>query len=238
LTFAFVNAEEAKYWVDDYYETFRRECVPIGRSVNPNVAMLTGFMCHENSETATARGDDGAQFFAYGLAHYWRDGIHFPGRHNLWREFKERALSIRETAEKDRKKAGMGGIGSPEQLIENFRTLEEAGVDQLILLHQSGNYQHDYICKSLRLFGARVLPQFKERDETREREKRDSLAPHVAAALKRIPPLEPMQDVPAVEAYPLHWQRKAADLSGLAPDRRPGMSAFWQLQVGGGGRKK
>jgi len=54
LTFAFANPDEARFWVEDYYDTFKRECTPIGRSVNPNVAMLTGFMCHEDSAVAVA----------------------------------------------------------------------------------------------------------------------------------------------------------------------------------------
>jgi len=56
LTFAFVDPSEAKYWVEEYYTTFKNECEPIGRSVNPNVAMVTGFMCHEDSEEALRRG--------------------------------------------------------------------------------------------------------------------------------------------------------------------------------------
>ena len=39
LTFAFIDPVEAKYWVDEYYETFKNECTPIGRVVNPNIAM-------------------------------------------------------------------------------------------------------------------------------------------------------------------------------------------------------
>ena len=56
LTFAFIDPAEAKYWVDEYYTTFKNECAPIGRAVNPNIAMVTGFMCHEDSETAVAPG--------------------------------------------------------------------------------------------------------------------------------------------------------------------------------------
>src|SRR5205814_4056105 len=44
LTFAFMDAAEARYWVDEYYQIFKTECRPIGRAVNPNVAMLTNFM--------------------------------------------------------------------------------------------------------------------------------------------------------------------------------------------------
>src|SRR5437763_1602307 len=55
LTFAFVDPADARYWVDEYYDTFKRECTPIGRAVNPNIAMVTSFMCHENPEVAVAR---------------------------------------------------------------------------------------------------------------------------------------------------------------------------------------
>src|SRR5437016_2428675 len=54
LTFAFIDPSEARHWVADYYETFKRECVPIGHAVNPNIAMVTGFSCH--ADAAEARG--------------------------------------------------------------------------------------------------------------------------------------------------------------------------------------
>jgi len=238
LTFAFVNAEEAKFWVDEYYESFKRECTPIGQSVNPNVAMLTGFMCNMDNETAIKRGYEGSQFFAFGLGHYWRDGIHIPGRTNLWSDFKQRPKSFVESMERQRKKAGMGGIGSPKNIIENFCTLENAGVDQLILLQQSGNYRHEYICESLELFADQVLPQFKEREAKREQIKRDELAQFIDDANSRVQTLENIKEVPPVEAYPLMWERESTENPQQAPDRRPGMTAFWQMQVGGKRSKK
>src|SRR5439155_1182851 len=33
LTFAFVDVSEAKHWVADYYDTFKRECTPIAQAV-------------------------------------------------------------------------------------------------------------------------------------------------------------------------------------------------------------
>jgi len=233
LTFAFVNAEEAKFWVDEYYETFKNNCKPIGQSINPNVAMLTGFMCDQDNETAIQRGMEGAQFFAHGLGHYWRDGTHVPGRTNLWNDFKEQPTSVVEKMERERKKAGMRGIGDPKHLIENFRALEDAGVDQLILLQQSGNYHHEHICKSLELFGTEVLPQFKEREVIHEKVKHEELASFIANALNNVQKPEPMNDVPPVEAYPVMWNSMSTDNSQSVPDRRPGLSAFWQMQVGG-----
>jgi alkanesulfonate monooxygenase SsuD/methylene tetrahydromethanopterin reductase-like flavin-dependent oxidoreductase (luciferase family) len=231
LTFAFNDSREARFWVEDYYRTFRTECTPIGRAVNPNVAMLTGFMCHPDPAVARARGTEGAQFFAYGLGHYWRDGVHRPGRTDLWREF-ERPAAGADAVSRERSKAGMGGIGTPAELIENFRAYEEAGVDQLILLQQCGNYRQEHVRESLELFAAEVLPQFKARDPERESRKRGELAPSVAAALDRLPPLDAPAEPPEVTAYPRHWAE--ADGAGdLAPDRRPGMAALWQKQVGG-----
>ena len=238
LTFAFVNAEEAKFWVDEYYETFKKNCKPIGQSVNPNVAMLTGFMCDQDNETAIQRGMEGAQFFAHGLGHYWRDGTHVPGRTNLWSDFKEQPTSVVEKMERERKKAGMRGIGNPKNLIENFRALEDAGVDQLILLQQSGNYSHEHICKSLELFANEVLPQFKERETIREKVKDKELEPFIVSAMDNVQKPEQMNDVLPVEAYPLMWNSMSTENPQSVPDRRPGLSAFWQMQVGGKRSKK
>jgi alkanesulfonate monooxygenase SsuD/methylene tetrahydromethanopterin reductase-like flavin-dependent oxidoreductase (luciferase family) len=233
LTFAFTDAREAGFWVEEYYETFKTECTPIGRAVNPNIAMLTGFMCHRDPEVARARGVEGAQFFAHGLGHYWRDGTHVPGRFELWKEFKRQPASTQEAAQRERQKAGMGGIGSPAELTENFRAYEEAGVDQLILLHQCGKYRQEHVCESLELFAAEVLPQFKERDIERERRKQRELEPDIAAAMKRMPPLETPAEIPGVTAYPRLWALTGGGTGQLVPDRRPGMAALWQVQVGG-----
>jgi alkanesulfonate monooxygenase SsuD/methylene tetrahydromethanopterin reductase-like flavin-dependent oxidoreductase (luciferase family) len=238
LTFAFVNAQEAKFWVEEYYETFKNNCQPIGQAVNPNVAMLTGFMCHKDHEKALELGQEGAQFFAFGLGHYWRDGVHIPGRSDLWSEFRKKPETSVQKMERERKKAGMRGIGDPKQLIENFRTLEEAGVDQLILLQQCGNYRHEDICASLELFAKEVQPQFKEREIKRQQKKREELARVVEHAQSKIQQPEPMQEIPPVEAYPLIWDRMSAENAPGVPDRRPGMTALWQMQVGGKRSKK
>ncbi len=233
LTFAFTDAREARFWVEEYYDTFRTECMPIGRTVNPNVAVLNGFMCHRDPDIARARGVEGAQFFAYGLGHYWRDGVHLPGTFDLWQAFKRQPRSATDAVQRERKKAGMGGIGSPAELIENFQAYEEAGVDQRILLQQCGNYRQDHVLESLELFAAEVLPPFKAREAERARQKQRELAPYVAAAMQRIPSLDAPTEVPEVPAYPRLWAAQAAEAQDQAPDRRPGMAALWQMQVGG-----
>ncbi|HZP43353.1 MAG TPA: LLM class flavin-dependent oxidoreductase [Candidatus Binatia bacterium] len=210
LTFAFVDPSEARYWVDEYYETFARECTPIGRAVNPNVAMVTGFMCHEDSETAVRQGLEGFKFFGFALAHYYITGTHYPGRLDVWEEFKKAPpFPLMPT----------GGIGNPDEVRKNLETFEEVGVDQVIFIQQGGNNRHEDICSSLELFAARVLPDFKARHEVRERRKQEQLAPHVERALAKLPPLEPVVDVPPVESYPVLMQKLGVDLSQLTQGR-------------------
>jgi hypothetical protein len=89
--------------------------------------------------------------------------------------------------------------------------MEEAGVDQLILLQQCGAYRHEHICESLELFAQEVLPQFKEREAIKEKLKREALAPFIEKAQSNITPLEFMKEIPAVEAYPIMWNNKEAE---------------------------
>ena len=223
LTFSFMDHREAAFWVEEYYDVFRRACVPIGRAVNPNVAMLSGFMLDRDGDQARRRGERGLKFFAYGLTHYFRTGVHEPGFTNLWDKF---------LTEDDFPMAGLGGVGSPEEVGQVFSALEEAGVDQLILLQQAAGYRHDDICASLRLFGDSLLPGFIARHAAREARKQAELAPYIAQAMERADPFEPGVRT-ALEAYPLMLERAARCDEGGATRRSIGADALWQLHVGG-----
>ena len=203
LSFAFIEPEAAREWVDDYYETIcSDECVPAGFAVNPQVAVVTPFMCHEDEGTAIERGLDGGHFFGYSLGHYYVYGQHTPGRTNVWDEFEERRslfgfdrrIASREGEElaarvmEERMGALRGSIGTPDQIREFLRGYEEVGVDQVIFVSQAGKNRHEHICESLELFGREVLPEFKERHEARERAKMERLAPAIEAALARRAP--------------------------------------------------
>jgi alkanesulfonate monooxygenase SsuD/methylene tetrahydromethanopterin reductase-like flavin-dependent oxidoreductase (luciferase family) len=198
LTFAFIDPEEAKYWVEEYYTTFKNECEPIGRAVNPNVAMVTGFMCHEDSDEAIARGLEGFQFFGYALAHYYVTGTHIPGRFNIWEDFKKRGPQW---------SGPTGGIGNPAQVREQMERFEKTGVDQVIFIQQGGRNRHDHICEALELFAATVQPAFKERHPEHVRRKAEELAPYIERAQGLIPPLDEAQAVEPVDSYPVLIQK-------------------------------
>jgi alkanesulfonate monooxygenase SsuD/methylene tetrahydromethanopterin reductase-like flavin-dependent oxidoreductase (luciferase family) len=90
LAFSFVDPDEAKSWVDVYYDIIRsEECVPLGHTVNANIALVTGFSLHEDRAEAIRRGQEGFEFFGYALnALVAHDQV--PGRTDLWGEFQAR----------------------------------------------------------------------------------------------------------------------------------------------------
>ncbi len=203
LSFAFVEPEAAKEWVDSYYELITSDrCVPAGFAVNPNVAVVLAMMCHRDEATAIERGIDGAHFFGFSLAYYYAFGEHRPGRSNLWREFEDRRAEVgfaREIVTPDDGPLGVrllqeglgslrGAIGTPDQVADLIERYEASGVDQVIFVSQAGANRHDHICESLELFAADVLPRFAERAPEREREKNERLAGAVERALQRRAP--------------------------------------------------
>lgn len=228
LTFAFVSPDEARYWVDEYREIFSTDCRPIGRAVNPSVAVLSGFHCHRDGDRARAVGEPALRFFAYGLSHYFRTGTHVPGSTDVWAEFER---SPRAPI------AGMGGIGSPEEVRRHFRALERAGVDQVILLQQAGTIPHEQICESLELFGREILPEFLDRHEEQAGPRERELEPHVARALGRLDALEEPAGLEPIDSYARVLEKQVAPASsGVSADRGLGATALWRLQVGGARR--
>ena len=203
LTFSFIEAAEAKSWVDDYYATIAsEECVPGGFAVNPNVAIVLPMMCHEDEQTAIDRGIDGAHFFGYSLGHYYVFGQHRPGRTNVWDEFEERrelfgfsrpiAAQTGRTLGAQLFEQGLGAlrgaIGTPAQLRELLHAYEAAGVDQVIFVSQAGRNRHEHICESLELFAREVMPELAENEDEREKAKLERLGPAMEAALARRDP--------------------------------------------------
>jgi alkanesulfonate monooxygenase SsuD/methylene tetrahydromethanopterin reductase-like flavin-dependent oxidoreductase (luciferase family) len=197
LTFSFLDPDQAAKWVEEYYGIIKSdECVPIGHRVNPNIAIVTGMSCHPDEQEAIRRGLDGFRFFGYSLGYYALFGEHRPGRADLW----ERFLQVKDQLPDN---AGRGGIGTPEQLRAHLARYERAGIDQVMFIQQSGDNRHEHICESLEVFAERVMPEFKERDEVREAEKRRELAPYVEAGLARKPKTSPLDDaqIPSIEAF-------------------------------------
>ena len=177
--------------------------MPIGHTVNANVAMVTGFSCHEDRDEARRRGAEGFQFFGYSLGHYYVYGHHQPGVTDVWQRF--------EAAKDKLPPVGQGsGIGTPAELTEHLRAYQDAGVDQVVFIQQGGRNKHEHICDSLNLFAAKVMPALKADQAARDAKKQAELAPFIEAALKRKKRMAPVP------------RRRGADGLGLWPHHRAG----------------
>ena len=203
LTFAFIEPEQAKEWVDEYYGLIQSdECVPAGFAVNPNFAIVLPMMLHKDEATAIERGIDGAHFFGFSLAHYYVFGDHRPGITNVWDEFQAKRADYgftREIINADDGPLGVkileqgfgslrGAIGTPEQVTDLVERYRQAGVDQVIFVLQCGANQHEHVCESIELFGKKVLPNFTSGRDQHEADKRERLAEACERALARRAP--------------------------------------------------
>jgi len=208
LAFSFIDEAEARTWSRIYYDIIKSDqCVPLGHSVNANIAMVSAFSLHADAAEAARRGQEGFAFFRYAIsALVSKDAV--PGRSRLFEQFEaERdsgALAATVSGAESLASAFQrsGGIGTPAEFREHVRSFETAGIDQIILLQQAGRNKHVHICESLELLAREVLGEFAAKSAARERRKMEELAPFIAKALarkQRLPALADA-DIPVVRA--------------------------------------
>ena len=206
LAFSFVDPAEAEHWVQTYYDIIKSDrCVPLGHTVNANIALVTGFSLHEDREIAIRRGRESFEFFRYAIsAMVTLDQT--PGRTTLWEDFVRKAgpNAVEDYLEKaasygDRYSSA---IGTPDDARRHIRDLQATGVDQLIFIQQAGRNQHEHICESLELFADQVMPEFQAGEAERVAKKEAELAPYIEAALARREWMSPLSedDIPVIPA--------------------------------------
>jgi alkanesulfonate monooxygenase SsuD/methylene tetrahydromethanopterin reductase-like flavin-dependent oxidoreductase (luciferase family) len=174
LGFQFVSADAAHAWVNRYYINITGRLEKLTEyPTNPNIAMVSGFMCAPTDEEAIEKAS-GWTFFVFALSHYGKHGIPKPGEGNMWELYQEwrHTPKAQETL-----KSGL--IGSPETIRKRLREFEATNVDQVILLNQAGRTTHEDICSSLDLFAREVMPEFHAREPQHQEWKRDVLAGRV-----------------------------------------------------------
>ena len=198
LGFNVMSIEMAKQAVDAYYDILARECVPIGHAINPTIAVLANMHVHPDPAIARERGSE-LRFFGYSVSKYYLGGKVRPGRSHFWDEFEQ----VRDTMPDMGADNPTSAIGTVEEVRRHVRGLEEAGVDQMLLMHQGGKMKHEWNCASLELFAREIMPEFQDRDAAREKAKLERLAPALEQALARKDwPRELADDeVPVVEPY-------------------------------------
>ena len=205
LAFSFLDPDEAKTWADIYYGIIKsEECVPLGWSVNANLAMVSAFSMHEDRAEAIRRGQDNFEFFRYSQQKLVAEDF-VPGYSNMWEEFMQKRGDASDRliqAARARSEYDGAGIGTPADMAAHLQRIQASGVDQVVFLQQAGRNSHSNICESLELFAAKVMPNFIRDVATREARKAAELQPYIAAALARKQFMQPLaeSDVPVVKA--------------------------------------
>jgi len=208
LAFSFIDPDEARAWSKIYYDIIKsEECVPLGHSVNANIAVVSAFSIHADRAEAIRRGQQGFEFFGFALQSLVaRDSV--PGYSKIWsnfeaeRKFDDAELIRRAASDDPSQFAHAPGIGTPDDLRGHMLELQESGMDQVILMQQAGRNEHAHICEALELFAKEVMPDLAEGRDEREARKAEELAPYFEAALarKRRMPAIAEADVPVVRA--------------------------------------
>ena len=204
LGFAFETPDEARERVEQYFQLIGVECTPIGAAINPALAVLSSLMCCETDEEAMEKGVEGTQFFSYSLSYYYAPMTgpnHQPGKVNLYRRFKDTPEDQRmgmfgargrgfggfggggaEEEPKDEvqralwRAAQRGGcIGTPDFVRDTLRKYEDAHLDTMIFVAQSGARKHEDVMDSIQRFGTEVLPEFKERHKEHQKWRAEQL---------------------------------------------------------------
>ena len=175
LGFQFVSADAAHAWVHAYYNAITRRLDRLADyPVNPNIALVSMFMCAPTDEEARAKAD-GATFFQFCLRFYNSPDRKrpAPGAVDMWSEYTRWKAANPGAADK----ALSGGlIGSPETIRRKLRKFESSNIDQVILLNQAGRNSHQDIRDSLELFAETVMPEFHANIPGHEAWKADVLA--------------------------------------------------------------
>jgi alkanesulfonate monooxygenase SsuD/methylene tetrahydromethanopterin reductase-like flavin-dependent oxidoreductase (luciferase family) len=146
--------------VHAYYNAMTKRLAKLADyEINPNMALVSFFMCAKTDEEARARAD-GATFFQFALRFYGASQNRqrpAPYTVNMWDEYNKWKRDNPEAQEA----ALRGGlIGSPETIRRKLKRFQGSHIDQVILLNQAGKNSHEHICESLELFGREVMPEF------------------------------------------------------------------------------
>ena len=93
-----------------------------------------------------------------------------------------------------------------------------------MFIQQGDRNKHKDICEALELFASDVMPEFKAREITREKQKQEELAPYVEKAMARKRAMKPMRDeeIPVFVAL----GRKVAE-EGSGTERQKQNAKLW-----------
>jgi alkanesulfonate monooxygenase SsuD/methylene tetrahydromethanopterin reductase-like flavin-dependent oxidoreductase (luciferase family) len=147
------------------YKERIKTCKPLGKFVNDRFAIMIAAMCADTDEEALAAQGEGIQFFKEGtsaLYSAWitEGGQEVPESYRWWSEHagltdgRFNSITPEEIVA-----TGNAVVGSPETCRKVLQSLVDAGVDEVLLIHQLYKTDHKKIMRSMELLSKVVLPQ-------------------------------------------------------------------------------
>jgi len=163
LHFTFADPEALDEKVQAYHDGIAR-AEPVGSFVNENFAAFTLMHCGETDDDAMREGGGGADWYVRASNLLYSIWAQSGAKSYAWYAEQFAKGRGRDTEDVNIQKmadAGVICLGGPAKCAQVVRHYEERGIDQIIFLVQAGGTSHDAIQRSLRLFGEKVIPQFK-----------------------------------------------------------------------------
>lgn len=143
------------------YRRAARDARPTAWAKNDHFACTPVTLCLDDDREACRHGFRGATFFQEALATYYFSGRRPTGRLPIPREsMGEEELTAAMSFRGAPDAPNLTVIGDPSRCREAVSRLQEAGVDELILVMQCGTVPHELVMRSIRTFGEKVLPHF------------------------------------------------------------------------------
>jgi alkanesulfonate monooxygenase SsuD/methylene tetrahydromethanopterin reductase-like flavin-dependent oxidoreductase (luciferase family) len=161
LCFVTGPIEEMAPLIHGYRERFRERH---GREAPPEVLVDFSYVHEDAGEAARIGRQYAGRYYESVVSHYNFDGTHFAST-NGYELYADGAQAIRDAgleAATDAYVAPQAGIGTPEQVIENFRRRREViGETSIMATFMYGAMPYETAERSLRLFAAEVMPELR-----------------------------------------------------------------------------
>ena len=144
------------------YRAAVAEAEPVGFFINNHFSCNPASLVLKDDKRACRYGLRGASFFLKSMLHYFATQERPLGRiDGLCRDFPpedqvEQFMRYRNTPRSQLSSI----IGDPECARETVQRFINVGVDELILVMQTGTVPHEIVMESIRTFGEEVIPYF------------------------------------------------------------------------------
>jgi alkanesulfonate monooxygenase SsuD/methylene tetrahydromethanopterin reductase-like flavin-dependent oxidoreductase (luciferase family) len=162
LCFVTAPIEQMAPLIHGYRERFKERH---GREAPPEVLVDFSYVHEDAAEAARVGRQYAGRYYESVVSHYNFDGTHFATTKG-YEQYAEGAKAIRDAgleAAADAYVAPQAGIGTPEQVVENFRRRREViGPTSIMATFLYGAMPYEMAQASIRLFASEVMPELRK----------------------------------------------------------------------------